>query len=521
MTETSTVETDTPTPSSVETVIRLSAMPNKGEATKALRAAERVADEVTIKATGPTGITGHEPLALVSTDGETRFYADVDSSQVTDLVQAAEAGEPADFDPVAVVDHENTETLPVPDAGPLAVGDRRLLAKCGWANPVTPSDWRLVSDRVTPGTQLESPVLGRGRGDAAAGDPVTETWDTVRETDGDPVVVVNAHDTDPGHRSDETLLAGATVAVLDATAVVGELLGATDIVVLLNEDSPVLGRVEEAADALAETLPLSPEVAVGPAEYRAGDPTAALEVLEGNDRIEPRVQPPSPATYGLYGRPTAVHSVRTVLQARATLQQEQPGLSLPDEAATGPAEDTTPTRLFSVTGDVEAPAVVELAVDDSLSTVREAVTPTNGIEMACIGGILGGLTDTLEHEPTAQALTDAGLGATGGVEILGGQRCPVAEAGERVQFAAEENSGRCVPGREGTQQLAELLRDVYAGQFEKEKITELARVMEQSANCQIGATAPRPVMTAFDRFAEQFTEHTKSHCRSGACSDNL
>lgn len=522
MTESSTVEDKPSSESTAEPIIRLSAGPDRGEATAALREAERVADEVVVRATGPTGITEYEPLALVSTGGETGFYANIDSSQAADLVRAAEAGELTDFDPFAVVEHEDDETLPVPDKGALAVGDRRLLAKCGWANPIAPPDWTLVSNHVTSETRMDTTILGRGRGDTTAETPVTEAWDTIREIEGEPVVVVNAHDTDSRHRSDETLLASATVAVLDAAVTVGKLVGASDIVVLLNQESPLRGRVEEAADALAGTLPLVPEIAVGPAEYRAGGPTAALEVLEDNDRIEPRLQPPSPASHGLYGRPTAVHSVRTVLQARAALQRELPDLSPPGGAAGEPADgDTTPTRLFSVTGDVEDPAVVELSADDSLSAIRAAITPTNGIRMACVGGILGGLTDTLDYEPTGDSLTAVGLGATGGVEILGGDRCPVSEAGERAQFAAEENSGRCVPGREGTQQLTELLRDVYAGKFDAEKITELARVMRGTANCQIGATAPRPVTTAINRFGEEFTEHVKGHCQSGACSDNL
>ncbi|MXR52536.1 NADH dehydrogenase FAD-containing subunit [Halovenus sp. WSH3] len=508
--------------STAETLIRFSSGPDRGDATDVLSAAEEVADDVAVRATGPTGITAYEPLALVSTDGETRMYAAVDASQATDLVRAAEAGESTDFEPFAVVEHEDDGTLPVPDEGPLAVGDRRLLAKCGWANPVAPADWTLVSERVTAETRLETPILGRGRGDAVAETPVTEAWDTIRETDGEPVVVVNAHDTDPRHRSDETLLAGATVAVLDAAVTAGVLVGATDVLVLLDADAPVRPRLEEAADALAESLPITPKIAVGPPEYRAGDPTAALEVLEGNDRIEPRRQPPSPASYGLYGRPTAVHSVRTVLQARAALQRELPDLSPPGSDDGEPTDgERAPTRLFSVTGDVDHPAVVELSADDSLSAVREAVAPTDGVGMVCVGGIFGGLTDTLDYDPTAEALTEAGLGLTGGVEILGESRCPVSEAGERVQFAAEENSGRCVPGREGTQQLTELLRDIYGGTFDAEKITELARVMRTTANCQIGATAPRPVTTALDRFGEQFTEHANGTCRHGTCSDNL
>ncbi|MFC6767622.1 NADH-ubiquinone oxidoreductase-F iron-sulfur binding region domain-containing protein, partial [Natrinema soli] len=97
----------------------------------------------------------------------------------------------------------------------------------------------------------------------------------------------------------------------------------------------------------------------------------------------------------------------------------------------------------------------------------------------------------------------------------------VAAAGERARFAATENSGRCVPGREGTKQLTELLRELYTGSFRSDDIRELGRVMTRSSNCQIGAHAPRPVITAMDEFEPEFRAHADGRCPSGTCTEKL
>lgn len=106
------------------------------------------------------------------------------------------------------------------------------------------------------------------------------------------------------------------------------------------------------------------------------------------------------------------------------------------------------------------------------------------------------------------------------MELLAEGRCVVASAGERARFAAAENSGRCVPGREGTTQLTELVRAVYDGRMKTDKIRELGRVMRRTSNCLVGAHAPRPVTTALDEFEPEFRAHADGHCPSGTCMEH-
>ncbi len=523
-------------------VVRISSDVPWGREPGVLTAARDAADTVAVVRTGPTGITELEPLVLVTAGGRTWFYADPDPSTVRSIVADAESGElatgsvdgdahgqdiPADGPDHlgdgpgilpdgadGVVEHDrDVSTLPVPTDGLLSVGRRRILGPCGWADPLDPSDHDFVSTSRGAGVAADIGLLGRGRGDATEDEAVTDAWERVRETDGDPVLVVNANDADRRTRADRTLLAGAPLSVLDGVSAVAEYVGADDAVIYVPESDTGLQRhLERAIEAADTELSVVPQLVAGPDEYRAGGPTAALEAMEGADRIEPRIQPPSPAEYGLYGRPTVVHTPRTFAQVQYAIR---------DPDAFDPAAADPGTRLVTVTGDVTDRATVELDSTGSMGAVREAVRMTGPFKMACVGGVLGGITRDLDVAPTAQSLAAAGLGTDGVVELLSDERCAVATAGERARFAAAENSGRCVPGREGTQQLTELLREVYRGSFETAKIRELGRVMQRTSNCKTGAHAPRPVVTAIDQFEPEFKAHANGRCPSGTCTEKL
>ncbi|WP_290814704.1 NADH-ubiquinone oxidoreductase-F iron-sulfur binding region domain-containing protein [Halovivax sp.] len=491
--------------------LRVSSRPSLEKGAELVATAREADSCVRVLETGPTGIEGAEPLVLATVADRTAVFTDPDESTIRNAVGALDDGTVPDEAAETVIRHEpNRSTIPIPDDGALAVGDRRVLGPCGWVEPTSPDDLELVSVGRDASEIGDLGLLGRGRGDAVADEPAADAWERARETDGEAVVVVNAHRTDVRPRADRTLLAGAPLAVLDGAAAVAERVGASDVIVHLAPRDEGLGRlVRRAADAAHDALSIDPQVVVGPDEYRAGAPTAALEALEGADRIEPRIQPPTPAEYGLHGRPTVVHTPRTLAQVRHALAE--PGAY--DSTAADPG-----TRLVTVTGDVVYPATIELPPDTSLTACREAVTIDGRFELACVGGVFGGIVRDLDVAPTARSLAAAELGTDGVVELLNETRCPVATAGERARFAAEANSGRCVPGREGTRQLLSLLRDVYDGRYAGEDIRELARVMAGSANCQVGAHAPRPVTTAMEEFEPAFRAHADGRCPSGTCT---
>ena len=495
-------------------LIRVSTGARTPDGERALRTARNAADSVPIVRTGPTGITAHTPLVAATDGGRTAMFADPTPTTIESLVETLEGGTLPSEHADAIVDHDpDTETLPTPDSGPLSVGRRSVLGPCGWIDPVAADDWTFRSPERSAAPAAEAGLCGRGRGDAVADAPVADAWETARETEGDPVVVVNANDADERTRADGVLLGGAPMAVLDGMAAVARHVGADDAVVYLNEaETELRGRLREAIDAASDSLPVVPQLVVGPDEFRAGSPTAALEALEGSDRIEPRIQPPSPAEHGLYGRPTVVHTPRTFAHVRRAIEAPE---------GFDPAVPDPGTRLVTVTGDVADPATLELGPNAGLGAVLAAVELRGSFKMACVGGVLGGITRDLDVEPTGRSLGRAGLGPDGVVEVLNDERCVLETVGERARFASTENSGRCVPGREGTKQLTELLRDVYGGSLDAAGIRELAGVMRRSSNCWIGANAPRPVTTALDEFEPEFRAHADGRCPCGACAGQL
>lgn len=481
-----------------------------------LDVAREAASSVPVVEVGAVGHPSFEPVVLATEEGRTAYHVGCSPTETRTLVERLEDGELPTGDARYVVEHDpDTRALPVPETGPLSVGRRGALAPCGWAVPAALEDYdRLVAEdaREDPGGLREDVdalgLLGRGRGDACHDAPLAPDWASVREAAGDPVVVVNGNEPDPSADADRLLLEGAPVAVLDGALAVAAAVGAADVVVYANEtDDLALERCETAADALDGEIDADIRIASGPDEYRAGEPTMALESLEGADRIEARRTPPGPEEHGLFGRPTAIHTPRTVAQLRTALL-------FPERFD---ADDADPgTRIVTVAGDVEDRATVELPTGTALSTALGAVS-RDDFKMASVGGRFGGVTRSLDIPVIASSLDSANLGTNGVIELFDESRCIVALAGKRARFAREENCGRCVPCREGSKQLVELLRGIYDGDYGSDSIRELSRVMRRTSTCYFGRAASRPVTTAMDAFETEFSAHARGYCPAGEC----
>lgn len=494
-------------------------------AREVLSAARSAAGDVPVVEVGPTGVESVEPLLACTRDGTTALFAAPAPEAVERIVATVEGDGPAETEADAVVERDaesltapGDQQFPAPESGPLSVGRRRVLARAGWVDP-TAADretYAVAEASEEPAGALalarDVGLLGRGWGDGSADRPVADAWTDARETPGDPVVVVNANDADERNRTDLTLLEADPVSVLDGALAVAAAVDAEDVVVTVNEASDLaFERVEAAVKAFDGAVDAPrPQLFAAPDRYVAGEMTMALEALEGNDRLEARLRPPTPAVHGLYGRPTVVHTPRTCAHVREFLL-DQSGYD-PDDADPG-------TRLVTVDGDVAAPATVELPTGGSLETVREAVSLEAPFKMACVGGQFGGFTRTLAHAPSAPSLLGAHLGTEGVVELFGQDRCVLATAGRRARFAEEENCGRCVPCREGSKQLTNLLRDIYGGTYQDDMLRELTRVMRETSTCEFGRAAARPVVTGLHEFENEFEAHAEGRCPAGECEE--
>ena len=449
--------------------------------------------DVRVVETGPSGAPFTPVFCTLG--GRTAILADPGVDHVADCSEALAAGELPSDDVHAVVEHDpDPERMPIPDRGPLAVGERRILGPCGWepstSNPTPIADDLDADDALR--AVADAGVGGRGRADGAADDPVSELWRRSRGADGAPVVVVHANDTD--NSADRLLCASVAGRVWDAARAVATTVGATDVVAFCGDADADAGAREAMRTAAADE-----SVVAGPSSYLVGEPTMAMEALEGADRIEARRRPPGPEEWGLYGRPTVVHTPRTLLAVRALLVDGGGGES----------------RLVTIRGDVEAEAIVELSAGAPLAAALSAVDGDG--RRYVVGGRFGGVGSDLDVPASPSALASAGFGTGGVVELLDADRCIVKTVGERVALAREENCGRCVPCREGTVQLHELLRAISAGEFDADGIDELAGTIAGTSLCDFGVDAMRPVRTAVDRFAAEFRAHARGECPAGVC----
>lgn len=470
----------------------------------AAAAADAGAAVVTV---GSTGVTAIEPLVSVTREGRTTAHTNCSPDDLSALASGLDDGLPTGAAD-AVVEHDPAAaSFPRVDVPGLDT-ERRVLGGCGWRHPTDPDDHAAAGGFVDVDAETVhragETLRGRGWGDWTQDEPLAGAWETAREADGETTVVVNAH----GTAADALLLASVPFEVLEGAAAVARAVAADEIVVYVSAaDEDAAERVREAAANYPDP-PATIDVAEGPPTYRAAEPTMAIEAIEGNHRLEARLRPPGPDAVGIDGRPTLVHTARTVAHLAAAVRAEDPP-ALPG------------TRLVTVTGDVTDPVTVELPESGRLDSALDATEADGEFKAACVGGRFGGLTDSLDVAPDPEALTAAGLGTEGVVEVLGRDRCVVEFVGRRAQFAADENCGRCVPCREGTTQLAELLRDIYDGDYRDGAIAELERVMRTTSICTFGVDAGRPVRTAMTAFGPEFEAHVDGRCPAGACTETL
>jgi NADH-quinone oxidoreductase subunit F len=460
-------------------------------------------DSVRTAEVGPTGVPALEPLVTVTAGGETAFHTNCSAAQLETIVASvSDSSNIRAADPETIAEHD-PETSAMPDVAVpgLGVGRRHVLAGAGWRHPTDPADHEVAggfkSADTTAVLDAAATVNGRGWGDLCQDEPLAETWETARDADGSPVVVVNAH----GNPTDTLLLETVPFEVIDGATAAARAVGANSVIIYASTaDERAVETVRTAAANHPDpAVPI--DVVTGPAEHRAGEPTMALETIEGNHRLEARIRPPGPESVGLHGQPTLVHTPRTLAHLAVALRDGEP----------------TDTRLVTVEGDVSAAATVELPESETLSSAIDAVAVDGEFKAACVGGRFGGLTRDLDIDVAPSALTAAGLGTEGTVQVLAADRCVLEFVGKRTQYAADENCGRCVPCREGTTQLASLLRDIYDGTYAPGDIEELVRVMDGSSICAFGVEAGRPALTAIAEFESELRAHTDGHCPADSC----
>jgi NADH:ubiquinone oxidoreductase subunit F (NADH-binding) len=331
-----------------------------------------------------------------------------------------------------------------------------------------------------------SGLSGRG----GAGFPAALKWRAVRAAAGSPkAVICNADEGEPGCFKDRVLLDHDPHAILDGMLHAGRAVGASFGLIYLRyeypQSIPVLERaIAEAREAgLLDGFPI--HVRRGAGAYICGEETALLNSLEGK-RPFPRERPPYPTERGLFGRPTLVHNVETLAALPWILGRDV----------------DVPTRLFSVSGDVDRPGTYELPADTRLGELLRRAGGRRP-KAASLAGLSGGFAGGAELEA---------MPATAGTIVYGEGRCMVRAAAVAMRFFARESCGKCFPCRIGTTRLVEYLEAPTP-----EGASRIERVMSPASACGLGTSAPSITRSLARHWPAELEAHQRGVCLAKEC----
>ena len=432
---------------------------------------------------------------------------------------------PADADQILATIQGTGALVPPPALAPRHGGER-LLRRVGSVDPASLHDYRAHGGYAALARAIElgpdaviqqvtdAKLLGRG----GAAFPTGVKWRAVADQPGSPkFVVANADESEPGTFKDRVLMENDPYALIEALTIAGFATGAaTGYLYIRGEYPRATKHLHEAIEEARAAALLGPDVMHGgfafdielrrgAGAYICGEETALFNSIEGK-RGEPRNKPPFPVTYGVFGRPTAINNVETLLNVLPILE-----LGADTYAALG-TEGSTGTRLFCLSGHVEHPGVYEA---EHGITLAEAIEMAGGsrdgapIKAVLLGGAAGGFLgpDRLDVRLTFEDARAGGYTLGSGVIMVLDASVDLVDLCLRIaRFFRDESCGQCVPCRVGTVRQEEALHRLVAGRTigtasdELGLLEDVAAVMRDASICGLGQTAASAVQSAIGTF---------------------
>lgn len=422
---------------------------------------------------------------------------------------------------------------------------RVALEHCGRINPddiydyIAHNGYQAISKVITEMTPQDviDEVLASGlRGRGGGGFPTGRKWQFAAAAAGDKkYIICNGDEGDPGAFMDRSLMEGDPHRVMEGMMLAGYAIGADEGYIYVRAEYPLAVKRLKKAIAEAEELGILGQnilgsdfsfklhVKEGAGAFVCGEETALIASIEG-ERGMPRPRPPFPAASGLWGCPTIINNVETLANlAPILLQGGQWFKDFGTPSSPG-------TKTFALAGQVAHTGLVEVPMGMSL---REIVFEIGGglqdgkeYKAVQIGGPSGGCltADHLDTKLDYDELSKVGaMIGSGGLVVMCQDTCMVEVAKFFMGFVQHESCGKCIPCREGTRRMLEILTSITKGQASEEDLDlleELAYVVQDGSLCGLGKTAPNPVLTTLRYFRDEYEAHVRDKkCPAGVCKD--
>ena len=357
----------------------------------------------------------------------------------------------------------------------------------------------------------DSNLRGRGGGGFAAG---TKWSQVARQKTTPKYIVCNGDEGDPGAFMDRSVMEGDPHRMLEGMMIAGIACGANDGYIYVRAEYPMAVARLRTAIAQAEELGLLGENILGSGfSFRMH--------IEGK-RGMPRVKPPRTVEHGLFDKPTVLNNVETFANVAPIL------LNGADWYKSIGPEKSPGTKAFALTGNIQNTGLIEVPMG---TTLREVIFDIGGgirggkkFKAVQIGGPSGGCL-TKEHLDLPldfDSLKKAGaIIGSGGLVVMDEDTCMVEVARFFMHFTQNESCGKCVPCREGTKRMLEILERIVNGEGREgdiELLEELADTVTNTALCGLGKTAAGPVVSTIKYFRDEYEAHIREkRCPAGAC----
>jgi NADH-quinone oxidoreductase subunit F len=451
------------------------------------------------------------PAALLIESGQAPLERELTSVQADELLEVMGGATPAPH-----------RTVVPSQAGQ---ADLRLLGRVGVVDPESLDDYRAHGgyDALRRAFELgqegvlreviDSKLLGRG----GAAFPMGRKWEAVARQPRRPhYLICNADESEPGTFKDRVILEGDPFSLIEAMTIAAYATGCAHGYIYLRGEYPIaLKRLETAiADArergflgpgiLGRDVSFEIELRKGAGAYICGEETAVFGSIEGY-RGEPRNKPPFPVDRGLFGQPTVVNNVETLVNVPSiVLEGGRAFAGIGTERSTGP-------KLFCVSGAVEDPGTYEVPFGTTLRQVLElagGVSPGRTLRAVLLGGAAGSFVTPkdLDLPLTFEDARVAGATLGSGVVVAIDESVDLGELLMVIAaFFRDESCGQCVPCRVGTVRQEEALARLQSGhtrgtvQDELALIAEIGQAMRDASICGLGQTASAAVESAIDR----------------------
>jgi NADH-quinone oxidoreductase subunit F len=388
---------------------------------------------------------------------------------------------------------------------------RIVLKNCGLIDPKDISThlardgfcaWQKAREEMTPERVIEELKASGLRGRGGAGFPTGLKFEGARKAPGEEkYVICNADEGEVGTFKDRYILQNDPFTLIEGIAIASYAVGSNQAFIYLRAEYHYLldslqGAVDQAGQkGFLEHVNIT--IREGAGAYVCGEESALMDSLEGK-RGEARYRPPFPTIAGLWGKPTSISNVETLMNLPQIILN---GASWFNQIGT---ERSKGTKVFSLSGDVGRPGVYELVLGSPLRELVMDLGQAKSVKLVQIGGATGRIVPNSNIDTPLSFETILGAGA---VTVFDESRDLLDIVYRTERFLAEESCGKCFPCREGTVNMAEILGKFVRKEGSEKDIKlleELSRAMMLASSCGLGQASPTPVLDSLQHFRNDY-----------------